>query len=302
MRPLTPRRAPAPPTPDRLERGFTLIELMVSLTLFTLVIGSVLGILFHVDRSWTASQDMISTRQNERAGLELIVNDIRMAGSGFGGVTVTTPGVPGGRVYPIEPRPGRSAPDTLVLTGSFTGLWSLSTARMAGPGDVITVANAALFAVNDRIVVTNGSDANMFEVTAVNTATGVLEHSESSPFNTAVGHNRWPNGGYDAGTRVVRVSQMSYWVDEDGTTGEKTLMRRDSAGANDLEVAGSINWLRLRFVTASDSVASNPPDPSQIRSVLLDYVSPNAEQLAHNDGVGDDGDTLALRIQPRVLY
>lgn len=284
------------------ERGFTLIELMVSLTIFTLVIGGVLGVLFHVDRSWTMSQDMISTRQNERAGLELMINDIRMAGSGFGGVTVTTPGAPGNRIFPLEPRPGRSAPDTLILTGGFTGIWSSTNLRMAGPGDVLQVPNASLFAVGDRVVVTNGSDANLFELTGVNTATGVLEHSESSSFNTVVGHDRWPNGGYDSGARVVKVSQMSYWVDEDGDTGQKILMRRDSAGAEDLEVASAINWLRLRFVTASDSVAVDPPDPSQIRSVLLDYVSPNAEQLALYDGVGDDGDTLSLRIQPRVLF
>lgn len=297
------QRPTAQPIPRRSrDGGFTLIELMVSMTIFTIVVGGVLGILFHVDRSWTASQDMISTGQNERAGVDLMINDIRMAGSGFGGLTVTTPGAPGNRIYPMEPRPGRSAPDTLILTGSFTGDWSLLTARMAGPGDVITVADGSLFAVGDRIVMTNGSDANMFEVTAVNVATGVLDHSESSSFNTVVGHDRWPNGGYDEGARVVKVSQMSYWVAEDQDTGQKILMRRDSSGADDLEVAASINWLRLRFVTASDSVASNPPDPAQIRSVLLDYVSPNADQLAHYDGVGDEGDTLSLRIQPRVLF
>lgn len=275
--------------------GFSLIELMVAMTLFTIVLVGVLGVLFNIQTSWTTSSNQIRANTNERASIDLMANDIRMAGSGFGGIAAVTPGVPGGRVYPLEPRPGHSAPDTLLVTGALTGATTALTARQVSPGADIVVADVTQFAVDDLIVVCSGGDANLFQVTGINAATKVLEHSAASAYNATAGHVPWPNGGYNIAARVARVSRVAYWISEDGDTGLKTLMRRDGT-SDPVAVANNVQWMSLRYVLSNSAVSNNPGDPGTIRSVLLDYVSPSLAE-----GHASQSDTLSMRIQPRVL-
>lgn len=275
--------------------GFSLIELMVAMTIFTVVLVGVLGVLFHIQDSWTTSSNQIHTNTNERASVDLMANDIRMAGSGFGGLSAITPGVPGSRVYPLQPLPGHSAPDTLFVTGSLTGATTALTSRMASAAADIVVADVTAFAVNDLIIVSDAGDANLFQVTGINTATKTLQHATSSAYNTALGHTPWPNGGYNIASRVAKVSRVAYWVDESTDSGRKTLMRRDG-GQDPVAVANNVEWLSLRYVLADGTVSNNPADPSLIRSVLMDYVSPS---LVADHATA--ADTLSMRIQPRVL-
>ena len=282
--------------PDRASQaGFSLVELMVAMTLFSVVLVAVMGVLLNIQTSWTISSNQIHANTNERASVDLMANDIRMAGSGFGGIAAVTPGVPAGYVYPLEPRPGHSAPDTLFVTGALSGATTALSTRMTSAGADIVVIDVSQFAVGDLIIVSEGGNANMFEVTGINTATRTLEHSSGSAYNNTAGQVPWPNGGFDISSRVAHVSRVAYWINEDPDTGLKTLMRRDGI-SDPVAVANNVQWMSLRYVLSSGAVSSNPTDPGMIRSVLLDYVSPEL-----TEGVYCAADTLSMRIQPRVL-
>lgn len=282
------RRSPADPA------GFSLVELMVAIVLLSAVVGTVMSMLMNVQRSWSVSRDQMVSQQNERAGVELMVRDIRMAGTGFAGRPLTTGGVPHHVIYPLEPRPGTGSGDTLIVTAGFSGVRSSTSAAMGSPSDALKVASVTGFSLNDLVVVTNGVEANMFQVTAVDGNTNTLGHSESSPYNLAADHTLWPAQGYPVGSTVAQVGRVFYWVDDTGTVPK---LRRQRGGETPLTVAANVTGMRFRYLCADGSLSSSPSDPSLIRSVLLEYLSP----AAGGGSEGGDSDTLSVRIQPRVL-
>lgn len=271
--------------------GFTLVELMVALIITAVLVTTLVRTILGVDRSWSVSHNRVDASQNTRAALDTMVRDLRMAGSGFGGRPVTTGGVPDNLIYPCRPAPAPTGPDSLFITGSLTGVAATSVAPLASPSDGLFVTDTDGFAVGDLVVVSNGVDANMFEITGLVPATGSLEHSLLSPYNDPLEHIRWPNGGYPSGSSVVQVQRVAYWVDED--TGGRRLMRQLGAGTP-LPVAFDVEELRVTYRLADGTVDEAPADPTLIRSVHLDYV-PRVR-----GGVGQV-DTLSIRVQPRVL-
>lgn len=61
------------------EQGFTLIELVVALTLSSLVMTAVSGLLFSGFRSWTFGVEQMDTVQNMRIAMDRITREIRNA-------------------------------------------------------------------------------------------------------------------------------------------------------------------------------------------------------------------------------
>jgi prepilin-type N-terminal cleavage/methylation domain-containing protein len=274
--------------------GFSLVELMVALVLFATIVGTVLAMLLNVQRSWSTSRDLMVSHQNERAGVDLMVRDIRMAGTGFAGRPIVTGGVPGNVIYPLQPTPGSGVGDTLTVTAAFAGLHSTSSANMGSASDVLRLASVAGFQVDDLVIITNGVEANMFQVTDIDVGANTLGHSTDSPYNNPGGHTVWPAGGYVVGATVVKVNRVTYWVDD---TGAVPLLRRQTGNESPLTVASDIDGMRFMYVCADGTESTSPSDPSLVRSVLLQYLSPSA-----NAECGEGGsDTLSVRIQPRVL-
>jgi type II secretory pathway pseudopilin PulG len=61
------------------EKGFTLIEIVIALTLFIIILGGVSAILFSGLDSWTRGEEQIDVVQNMRIGLDKMVREIREA-------------------------------------------------------------------------------------------------------------------------------------------------------------------------------------------------------------------------------
>jgi prepilin-type N-terminal cleavage/methylation domain-containing protein len=67
-------------------RGFTLIELMVSLLIFILTLTAVYGLYNNSAKAFFSQENTVAMTQDLRAAMELMVHEIRMAGySGFNG-------------------------------------------------------------------------------------------------------------------------------------------------------------------------------------------------------------------------
>ena len=67
---------------SRFERGFTLVELMVTLTVLAVVCVALMGIMFGASRSKTATMNHLESIQAVRAGMDLMTRDMRSAGYG----------------------------------------------------------------------------------------------------------------------------------------------------------------------------------------------------------------------------
>jgi len=64
----------------RHERGFTLIELMMAMTIMLLVMTAIYTTFNSQTRSWMVGQEIASMQQNLRAGMYYLERSIRMAG------------------------------------------------------------------------------------------------------------------------------------------------------------------------------------------------------------------------------
>lgn len=75
------------------QHGFTLIELLIALTVGSLLMGGIYGILIQQRNVYAMHQQVLEMRQNVRMGLDVMTNDIRMAGfdpTGNAGAGVVT--------------------------------------------------------------------------------------------------------------------------------------------------------------------------------------------------------------------
>src|SRR6187399_2844810 len=81
-------------------RGFTLVELMVSMVLGLLVVGSVIGVLLANKRSYGTNQGLSQVQESARTAYELLAHDIRQAdGSGCGTAARTANVLNGGATW-----------------------------------------------------------------------------------------------------------------------------------------------------------------------------------------------------------
>lgn len=251
-------------------RGFGLIELMVTLV----VLGTVLGVVFSsMFRSQDHTQHMSKVadqRQMARTAVQLIEREARMAGSGWGRLTVyySSNGTPQ-EISAINPiyagSPGRS--DALVMLGAWQANSALTSA-VTTPSDVIRIRTADVggFATNDLILVTNLTSAHLFQVTSVVTATGQLDHSTSSPFNVAAGFSNWPAGGYAVGSSVYKVTVSTYSYDS-LTYRRPALVRVENGGAAQV-VAYGVDGFRVHYELDDGSWTRNPIDLTRISKVI----------------------------------
>ncbi len=277
---------------NRGQAGFTMAELAIGLVLTAILIATALTSVLNVQGSWDVSRDHADVRQNTRAAVELLVRDIRMAGSGYAGRTIATGGVPQSRLYPIQPRVVADGPDTLSVVTGTTGINTRITQPMGTPNDAVQVADVTGFTAGDLFVVTEGTSANLFKVTTVINGGNLLAHEITSPYNDPVAHvASWPSGGYRQGARVVKVERVSFWVDDQD--GENARLYRRTGDDSPVPIASNVDDLVIRYVMADGSLQLNPVNPGLIRSVQIDYVGKHPDHPAEQ--------SISIRAAPRVV-
>ncbi len=67
-------------TAKRRSAGFTMIELLVSLAMFSIIIATVASVLVPLRRSYTTQDVAAGAQQTTRLAIDFMVNDIRLAG------------------------------------------------------------------------------------------------------------------------------------------------------------------------------------------------------------------------------
>lgn len=67
---------------NRREAGFSLIEMMITLTVFALVVGAVMIVMATSTRSKQATENLVEAQQSARATVDFMARDIRSAGYG----------------------------------------------------------------------------------------------------------------------------------------------------------------------------------------------------------------------------
>lgn len=210
------------------QSGFTLVELMVAVTIGLIVVGAVGYVYLSARQSFRTTDNMSRIQENARLAIETIARDVRMAGYvGCGNLqtatinTIANPPVP--VISPTTAITGedftalttnyltttidRPAGDTISVMGAFGGGVSLVGNLAPSNANVQINGNPLNFAVGDVLVVSGCTNADIFRPTTVSSAGGTTTMSHSSSTNTG---NRV--GTYGSGGAVFKLERFTYFI------------------------------------------------------------------------------------------
>jgi prepilin-type N-terminal cleavage/methylation domain-containing protein len=267
------------------EDGFTLPELLVSTTILLIVLGGAMGTLKSaLTLSDTATQ-MADSNQNLRAGANLLVRDLMLAGRQFpigglpiawgaGATAINRPGPPGMPAYTFD-------------NVTATTVSAIVTGALLGPTiDNSSTDYVTFFMVDPLLKLATGKGLTLFD--AVNspastapagtpTPPGFLAHNGLS---MTVGGYNWLTGDLPNGIQPVKAGDLIWFQ---GSTGDaiKTVTSVDAANIyfaggdwfNFNQVAPNGTLMQLKTGVSNPCPAASRPCFQQIMAYRLLMVT-----------------------------
>ena len=253
------------------QRGFTLIELMISMTLFSIVIAGVLAIAGTMASGFRTQRSTIANESTARNSLDFIADAIRSGSPAVvsGNIQVAGTDCPA-TAEPIEVVDNDGAPDELTFTfarGSF--VTSTRTAYGAGATQ-ISLEDFDQLAEGDTLLI---SDMNRGVLVTINDA---VTSNTISLAPQGCSTLTFPGTGYPVRSLVVRATRARVFVDAlDG--GSALWMDPDAEGpAFAQPLADGIEDMQVTFDAATRSVhltlvaRAKPLDPARTLSTTVE--------------------------------
>ena len=282
------------------QSGFTLIEMLVVMVLLAVVLGAVFGTLNRTKGEAERVGTLVEKRQSARAAVQLLERDLRMAGSGLGGVPISASYNGTALTFAaVTPGPvgGPSSCDSVQIMGAW-GANTVTTASMPSASSVLKVADVTGFASGDLVIITDGTSANMFEVTSTNSSSGTIQHNPSSPYNLSGGRSWPPTGGYATGSQVFKIDLLSYKVDSTSFR-RPALVRRAFRQAPSV-VAYNVDKFQVWY-HMQDGTDTRAPLIGPGASSLIDKVRPVVTLRLKDRTRPTYSDSVWAEVQPRTF-
>lgn len=228
----------------RSEPGFTLIELMISVSIFAIVSLAAFSVLSSSQRTAVVNDQTVQVQRNVRLAVDLIARDLRMAGYGN-----PAAGALGGCANHVNPTNSSSGSDSISVMTIDQSIGTLASAFTSG--NIITVTGLASDAAVGNMITLEGIFTAA--VTAVNTGTGQLTLATAVQSPQTI----------PAGTQVLRLLCVTYTVSgADGVVPGSSpsvtylpyqLLRNTTASAtNAVPIVDGIESLQLAYGIDAD--------------------------------------------------
>lgn len=302
------------------QRGFTLIELMISLVLFSFVIAGVLAVAVSMSQGFREQRAAVQAEGAVRVPLDFMADAIRQS----------SPGAPTNLVYDSYACTGlglqitdyNNSANTLSPSGAngitagtdkldvvfASGAVITSTREIYNNNTSLAVTDATGISAGDSLVITDTSQAVLVKVTAVSSNTLTLQALNSGCPATSIATIPVLNqstiaGPYPAASLVIRVQHVRFWVGQ--VDGNPTLMMDPDGndatvdweplaeGVEDLQLVKGVDMaadgLGVENATAADADEwrgnnSNDTDPltGTLRAVRITMIARTTSGLVGN--------------------
>lgn len=300
----------------RRERGFTIVEVMIAMTLSLIVIAGVLAVMYSSKVTYAESERVARLQESGRAAVELMLRDLR--GAGFPGCAQPIAGLftlnnvlddptdvianfaepafgyegTGGSWSPALDTalfPAATAGNDVLLVRTVpSGAPSMRVSAVVDTADTsITVDKAAgeMLTIGRPALISDCGNASVFEVSNFAAGGGDVTGTITRPGSANLGAD------YRPGARVMPVVSVGYFVAPD-TAGTGSALWRVVDDEPALEMVPGVEALEVRYgIDTDDDVivnqyvdASAVTDWSQVISVTLAVLIRSAEQ---NSGTVD---------------
>lgn len=257
---------------QKKQKGFTLVELLVTLAIMLIVVASLASIFVFQRKTYDTQQQTNEMVQNARAAMDLMTSEMVMTGYG-----VTTEDLPtwlnwvtgvtfGTDPVLIEDGAGALGSDIIHIAGCFDGTVTTLAANASSGGTTITVTDGSDFNTTTKSnICINGIERAVVSGVSGNTLT-----IDTDPVTTG---DQALAGDYDVSAMtvnvcVVKIISYSIVLDPDGTY---VLKRNENLGAGRQPLAENIIDMQITQVPSTGAilgVAINPltaqadkPDP-----------------------------------------
>lgn len=226
----------------RGQRGFTIIEVMIALTLSLILIAGLTQIFVANSRTFNVTEASARVQETGRLALSVLGREIRNAdywgcqgsdnvlagnivdmlnsGSGFDTSALL-------RGLDVEDGVGPSNSDRLSLGGVDGNSAIRVTFQPSTQAANLRIDDTTSFSENDILVVTNCQRGHVFQVTNVNSSNDVVVHNTGSvsdgPGNSFKDIDPSYNDDPD-GASVFRPKQQRFYLRDNATTGRRELV------------------------------------------------------------------------------
>ena len=311
------------------QKGLTLVEIMIAITLSLILLAGVLQIFISNKQTYRTQDAMARIQEGGRFGIHFLTSDIRMAGYMGCGSTINQPvnmvdlngdGIPdevgnfnGNGLQGYEYSAGLSVPlsDTLTLTAgdivADTDVITIKRAAGTGvrlDGNMGTVnANiqmdpasaAGMFQANDVLFISDCEYADIFAANNVSQGGGFITIAHSNSVNVG----NFLSTTYNTDAEVMRMINVAYYL-APGESGEPSLFRY-SMGNNGVfgqqELVEGVEDMQITYGEDTDNdrnanvyvTADGVADWTQVVSVRIDLTVRSTEDNVASD-VSAEGD------------
>ena len=244
---------------QRKLRGFTIIELMVAITISALILGVLTQVYAGATRSYRVAEALSRMQENGRYAMDFLARDIRLAGymgcvsngtaisnmanpiTGWSPINtssnpITLNGIEGYEASLVSPTAVTGGSTATKTDAVLVQFFSPSSAKLVHPSptnaNIKINSNTLNFQAQEVLVVTDCAFADILKATTVSSGSGQVTIVHSNSNNT--GNNTSKEYGQNA--EVMRMQSNVYYILTNTTTGIPSLMRRrlGSFGNGDL--------------------------------------------------------------------
>ncbi len=258
---------------DEDSRGFTLIEVLISMAITIVVMGAVFGLLTRGQRSFQREPQVAELQQSARTALDMVSKDVLQAGAGlpveFPSFTTTA----------INPSvgDGGTGPDVIEIVGSSSSAGEMYYApepvvNFDGSTNVTLGLAPTGLEVGNLVVVYDNNELSpnwvMGFVTAVNQTPPEAIVTLDATFGTAIVPGGYTNNpdGFTAGF-ITRVSVVQYSTQLQGND----LILRRQVDFGQINPVGMLDDFQVAYLVGTQPQIEqlSPPPPQPTRGILI---------------------------------
>jgi type IV pilus assembly protein PilW len=269
-------------------QGFTIIELMIAMAIVSLVMAAIVSAFIFQQESYNTQEQVAVMQQNGRAAMSALSRDVRIAGFGLGNASTSYYDSSVGATAYLQAVTSHNSyangTDSIDICYADPSNTATITDDMPNSSAILKVDTVTGFEDGDLVIITNGINASILEVTATNASALIIQHNPGGgTINPPGGHNIFPAGGYTAGSKLFKVQIKSYDIDFSDPL--HPLMRMDSDGPVGSGAfqpfADNIEDLQFAYIfsdgdeadSADDADGDDTNDHSDIRAVRINVLA-----------------------------
>jgi prepilin-type N-terminal cleavage/methylation domain-containing protein len=209
--------------PAQRERGFTLVELMMSLVIFSVAVAGILSVAVSLTQGFREQRLAVAAQDAVRSPIDLLSDALRQASPGVSdpnnvhdNTTCTS-----GAITVTNSTTGADALDIIFASGGI--VTSITANTVTESGGTVTLAHTTNLAVGDYVLLTSdyATGRVMLATTGTTATTLVLASSSCTGTN-------FPAFSFGVGTTVIRVQHARFTVADDAANNNMPTLWMDA--------------------------------------------------------------------------